>query len=140
MKISPNLYGRMDGSKFWRFPWFPENFLLYVILRYTVYLLFSCRYIYLDLHPFLSLNPETEIYFEHTKILINIPFWKASYFWLYIKQINDTSTLHLYLVSGKSLKFLLAARQVWCCLQLCLQRQQAKCKSHVFFPCLLKVS
>ena len=56
----------------------------------------------------------------------------------YIKQINDTSTLYLYLVSGKSLKFLLAARQVWCCLQLCLQRQQAKCKSHVFFPYLLK--
>ena len=25
MKISPNLYGRMDGSKFWCFPWFPEN-------------------------------------------------------------------------------------------------------------------
>ena len=31
MKISPNLYGRMDGSKFWRFPWFPGNFLLCVI-------------------------------------------------------------------------------------------------------------
>ena len=38
MKISPNLYGRMDGSKFWCFPWFPENVLLCVILRYTVYL------------------------------------------------------------------------------------------------------
>ena len=37
MKISPNLYGRMDGSKFWCFPWFPENSLLCVILRYTVY-------------------------------------------------------------------------------------------------------
>ena len=36
MKISPNLYGRMDGSKFWCFPWFPENSLLCVILRYTV--------------------------------------------------------------------------------------------------------
>ena len=35
-KISPNLYGRMDGSKFWCFPWFPENSLLCVILRYTV--------------------------------------------------------------------------------------------------------
>ena len=37
MKISPNLYGRMDGSKFWCFPWFRENSLLCVILRYTVY-------------------------------------------------------------------------------------------------------
>ena len=39
MKISPNLYGRMDGSKFWYFPWFPENSLVCVILRYTVYVL-----------------------------------------------------------------------------------------------------
>ena len=38
MKISPNLYGRMDGSKFWCFPWFPENSLLCVIFRYTVYI------------------------------------------------------------------------------------------------------
>ena len=37
MKISPNLYDRMDGSTFWCFPWFPENSLLCVILRYTVY-------------------------------------------------------------------------------------------------------
>ena len=37
MEISPNLYGRMDGSKFWCFPWFPENSSLCVILRYTVY-------------------------------------------------------------------------------------------------------
>ena len=37
MKISPNLYGRMDGLKFGCFPWFPENSLLCVILRYTVY-------------------------------------------------------------------------------------------------------
>ena len=36
--ISPNLYGRMDWSKFWWFPCFPENSLLCVILRYTVYL------------------------------------------------------------------------------------------------------
>ena len=36
--FGPNLYGRMDGSKFWCFPWFPENSLLCVILRYTVYL------------------------------------------------------------------------------------------------------
>ena len=38
IKISPNLYGRMDGSKFWCFPWFPENSLLCVILSYTVYI------------------------------------------------------------------------------------------------------
>ena len=38
MKISPNSYGRLDGSKFWRFPWFPASFLLCVIKRYTVYL------------------------------------------------------------------------------------------------------
>ena len=37
MKISPNLYGRMDGSKFWWFQWFPENSLQFVILRYAVY-------------------------------------------------------------------------------------------------------
>ena len=30
IKISPNLYGRMDGSKFWCFRWFPENTLLCV--------------------------------------------------------------------------------------------------------------
>ena len=40
MKISPTLYGRMDGSKFWCFPWFPENSLLCVILCYTVYNIF----------------------------------------------------------------------------------------------------
>ena len=39
MKISPNLYGRMDGSKFWCFPWFPEKSLLCVKLCYTVYLI-----------------------------------------------------------------------------------------------------
>ena len=38
MKISRNLYGRMDGSKFWCFPWFTENSLLCLILRYTVYI------------------------------------------------------------------------------------------------------
>ena len=38
MKISLNLYGRMDGSKFWWFPWFPENSLLCAILCYTVYM------------------------------------------------------------------------------------------------------
>ena len=38
MKISPNLYGRMDGCKFWCFPGFSENSLLCLILRYTVYL------------------------------------------------------------------------------------------------------
>ena len=38
MKISPNLYGRKEGSKFWWFPWFPENSLLCVILRCTVYI------------------------------------------------------------------------------------------------------
>ena len=37
MKISPNLYDRMDGSKFWCFPWFPKNSWLCIILRYTVY-------------------------------------------------------------------------------------------------------
>ena len=37
LKISPNLYGRMDGSKLWCLPWFPENSLLCAILRYTVY-------------------------------------------------------------------------------------------------------
>ena len=31
MKISPNLYGIMDGLKFWRFPWFSGKFLLCVI-------------------------------------------------------------------------------------------------------------
>jgi hypothetical protein len=37
IKISPNLYGRLNWSKFCCFPWFPENSLLCVILRYTVY-------------------------------------------------------------------------------------------------------
>jgi hypothetical protein len=39
MKISPISYGRLDGSKFWRFPWFPAIFLVCVINRYTVYIL-----------------------------------------------------------------------------------------------------
>ena len=43
MKISPNLYGRMDESIFWCFPWFPGNFLLCVIYRYTVYPIFFVR-------------------------------------------------------------------------------------------------
>ena len=34
IKISPNLYGSMDGLKFWCFP---ENSLLCIILRYMVY-------------------------------------------------------------------------------------------------------
>ena len=38
VKISPNLYGRMNGLKFWCFLWFPENSLLCVKLRYTVYM------------------------------------------------------------------------------------------------------
>ena len=41
MKISLNLYGRMDGSKFFRFPWFLENSLVCVILRYTVYITYK---------------------------------------------------------------------------------------------------
>ena len=41
IKISPNLHGRMDGSKFWCFPWFPENSLLCVIIRYTVYIVIN---------------------------------------------------------------------------------------------------
>ena len=44
MKISPILYGRMVGSKFWCFPWFPENSLLCVILCYTVYPLFFLNF------------------------------------------------------------------------------------------------
>ena len=31
----------MDGSKFWCFPWSPENSLLCVILRYTVYIMWQ---------------------------------------------------------------------------------------------------
>ena len=38
MKISPNLHGRMDELKLGCFHWFPENSLLCVILRYTVYI------------------------------------------------------------------------------------------------------
>ena len=40
MKISPNLHGRMDGSKFRCFPWFPKNSLLCIISRYTVYVVY----------------------------------------------------------------------------------------------------
>ena len=36
MKISHKLCGRMDGTQFWCFPWFPANSLLCVIYRYTV--------------------------------------------------------------------------------------------------------
>ena len=37
IKISSNLYGRMDGSNFWCFPWFTDNSLPCVILLFTVY-------------------------------------------------------------------------------------------------------
>jgi hypothetical protein len=47
MKISLNLYGRMNGSKFWCFPWFLENSLLCAILRYTVYLRYFCTTIWI---------------------------------------------------------------------------------------------
>ena len=50
MKISPNLYGRMDGSKLWCFPWFPENSLLCVKLRYTVYTLWKEEITYALVH------------------------------------------------------------------------------------------
>ena len=45
LKISPNLYDRMDGSKFWCFPWFLENSSLCVILCYTVYIDSKIRYL-----------------------------------------------------------------------------------------------
>ena len=45
-KISPNVYGRMNRSKFWRFPWFPANSLLCVILRYTVYIVIHAIWSY----------------------------------------------------------------------------------------------
>ena len=41
MKISANLYGTLDGSKFWHFPWFPTNSLLRLIKRYTVYISYA---------------------------------------------------------------------------------------------------
>ena len=43
MKISLNLYGRVDGLKFLCFPSFPENSLQCVILCYTVYITPSCK-------------------------------------------------------------------------------------------------
>ena len=49
MKISPNLYGRMDGSKFWCFPWFPENSSLCIILCYTVYMIYILIYFFANL-------------------------------------------------------------------------------------------
>ena len=36
--LSHKLCDRMDGTQFWCFPWFPANFLLCIILRYTVYI------------------------------------------------------------------------------------------------------
>ena len=59
MKISPNLHGRMDGLKFWCFLWFPENSLLCVILRYTVYQTIPFLFSY---HIFLSKSSLT-LYF-----------------------------------------------------------------------------
>ena len=38
MKISQSFLGSKDGSKFWWLPWFLANSLLFVILRYLVYL------------------------------------------------------------------------------------------------------
>ena len=48
IKISPNSYGRLDGSKFWCFLWFPVNLLLCVIKRYTVYITVMLPFARLD--------------------------------------------------------------------------------------------
>ena len=44
-KISPNLYGRLDGSKFWCFPWFPANSLLCKIKRYLYSVSFYSKFL-----------------------------------------------------------------------------------------------
>ena len=50
MKISHKLCDRMDGTQFLSFPWLPANSLLCVILRYTLYLMFTIGYPELDKH------------------------------------------------------------------------------------------
>ena len=65
MKISPNLYGRMDGSKFLCFLWYPENSLVCVILRYTVYLPIHFCWINLLLKLSHTLHYCTSLYYFH---------------------------------------------------------------------------
>ena len=95
MKISPNLYGRMDGSKFWCFPCFPENSLLCVILRYTVYLFFIdnfCQNIkslceqdsMLRIHSKLDRNWQelsvcTEQYNNHIHMILTLDFCRLTW-------------------------------------------------------------
>ena len=77
MKISPNLYGRMDGSKFWCFPWFPENSLLCVILRYTVYiglLLISKQ------NKFFEPKQKSQIHIDNVKLFCHATSLKVSQF------------------------------------------------------------
>ena len=71
MKISPNLYDRMNGSKFWCFPWFPWNSLLCVILPYTVWS--SC--------PYAKIIPSWENHFGRTTVSSLIYFLNHSLLW-----------------------------------------------------------
>ena len=73
MKISPNLYGRMDGLKFWFFTWFPENSLLSVILRYTVYVLKPIKKLWIHLRYFMIINTS---FWQHSR-LANLPRFKS---------------------------------------------------------------
>ena len=71
MKISPNLYGRMDGSKFWCFPWFPENSLLCVILRYTVYIGTNIKYCVNNLSKIKSSILKAKIYWFQVNLKVS---------------------------------------------------------------------
>ena len=129
MKISPNLYGRIDGSKFWCFPWFPENSLLCVILRYRVYLGsiwycsepsgvpyspnqflaldFFCRFLQQDGFNFLY-----ECWIWQTKTSFVSVDWKlenSNYNNFYIVQYNPMK-LCLFAFRGKRMMFALRMR------------------------------
>ena len=104
MKISPNLYGRMDGSNIWCFPWFPENSLLCVILCYTVYLFIRFdkdRMFLLSHHVTTTLNICSAVYenqagvaiSSYKKLLKNSKFQKNSAC-LNFEEFLDFSQLH----------------------------------------------
>ena len=107
VKISHKLCGRMDGTQFWCFLWFPANSLLCVIYCYTVYIsLVSTLNLILNVLCqvlwvwFTKKQPDTPCN-DHKKIWIGQlktkeqqdPFWKKIIFILCLMRISHTLPL-----------------------------------------------
>ena len=90
MKISPNLYGRMNGSKFWCFPWFPENSLLCVILRYTVYIHNTVTFLFFWLCKYL-ISFKASLGSQFANLLARSESWQGHCYYVH-KCIRSTSS------------------------------------------------